>query len=101
MTTIFVCLKNSDTVEGKGPMIPDSAFSMESDAKDYIDDKPGLMGRKSAIGWSKEMHGDWQISPIIVFDSIEECNHYKNGEMKRNALAKLTKEERILLGLDK
>lgn len=35
---------------------------------------------------------------IQIFDTIAEYQEFKNGELKRKALQKLTREERVALG---
>lgn len=97
MKTIYLVKKNSDTTEGRGPMVIDCAFTKENDAKTYIDDKPGVMGRKAK--WSEEKYGDWQVEPLVVFETIEERNKWDKDAIKRAALAKLTPAERKVLGL--
>lgn len=100
MKTVFLARCNADTVEGRGAMIPKAAFTHKSDAVTFIDNKPGIMGRKSTKGgWSKERGGDWDVEPLIVFDSLQEQETYKKDDFKRQALAKLSTEEKIALGL--
>ena len=36
---------------------------------------------------------------FIILDSFAELEIYRNGELRKRALAKLTEEERIVLGL--
>jgi hypothetical protein len=36
---------------------------------------------------------------IVILDSWDELQDYKNGELRKRALAKLTEEERIVLGV--
>lgn len=73
MIVIYQTYRNSDMTEGRGPMIPDRAFLKREDAEKYIDDKPGIMGRKCSyensipIPWSKSKSGDWEIRKIQVF----------------------------------
>jgi hypothetical protein len=42
----------------------------------------------------------WDIQPMFVFDSVSDYNDYKTGEVKTRALAKLSQEERQVLGFE-
>jgi hypothetical protein len=63
---IHLVFKNADMTEGRGPMIFDSAWLSEQAAKDYIDSKPGVMGRLAK--WSQEKYGDWEVRTIKTRD---------------------------------
>jgi hypothetical protein len=94
---IYMTKRNSDPIEGKGPMVNDKAFLYKEHAEAYIDTQPGIMGRKAK--WSQEKYGDWTIVEIeIVEHDVVEHDRIKK-EMKEKALAKLTDEEREVLGL--
>lgn len=86
--------RNADMTEGRGPMVNDLAFLNYQDAADYIDTKSGVMGRRAK--WSKEKYGEWDIQEVHAltgpFDAV--------ADAKRKALAKLTEEERKILGLE-
>lgn len=99
MKLIFQAYKNADMTEGRGPMVPDIAFSSKQDAIDYIDRQSGIMGRKAK--WSQEKYGDWVVKEITVFDSFEEADDFKQGETRRKILAKLTDAELKILGLER
>lgn len=77
MKTIYLARKNADGTEGRGPMVTEAAFTNRSDANSFIDKKPGVMGRVSEKGWSNEKYGDWDVVPLIVFDSVHEYNTFK------------------------
>ena len=36
---------------------------------------------------------------MVILDSWDELQDYKNGELRKRALAKLTAEEKVVLGL--
>lgn len=91
---IYLTKVNADLTEGRGPMVNDLAFVSREYAADYIDNMPGIMGRRAK--WSKEKYGDWIIDEI----EVREKPYDKNYELKLKALAKLTKEERNILGLE-
>ena len=97
MQTIYMIQK----IEGRGPMINVCAFTSFDEAANFVDDKPGVMGRREK--WSELKWGsDWKILPIAVFDSVEEYEKENTVEQLRQAaLKKLTHEERKILGLDK
>lgn len=94
---VYAAFKQSDMTEGRGPKILDICFMNKKDAEDYIDTKSGVMGRKAK--WSIEKYGDWEVRPLMVYNSLEECTEEYNNAVKAAALAKLTDEEKFLLGL--
>lgn len=91
---IYLTKRNSDLTEGRGPMVNDLAFMHKEDAAAYIDHRPGVMGRR--IKWSEENYGDWIIEEI----EVREYPYNEQHEAKLKILAKLTKEERKILGLE-
>lgn len=90
---VYQTLRQSDMTEGRGRMVNDLCFSTYELAAEYIDSKPGVMGRKGK--WSTDRYGDWKIEKFKVYTSIES----EEDRARRKALAKLTDEERKLLGL--
>lgn len=94
---VYMTFRNADTTEGRGPMVPDRCFTKLKDANDYIDLQSGVMGRKAK--WSEQKHGDWYVSEVNVYDSLGDAEHQRTEEIKRNALSKLSLEEKTLLGL--
>lgn len=94
---VWLVYKNSDTTEGRGPMVLDCIFHYRADAAAYIDQKPGIMGRKGK--WSEEEYGDLQIKEMDVFESFSNMEEIVKAKSKAAALAKLTPAEKILLGL--
>lgn len=97
MLIIYQTNRNSDTTEGRGPMVPDLAFTKRSLAETYIDGQPGVQGRTGK--WSQEKYGDWNISEVEVLDELPENIEKKKQEIRKRALNKLTDEERKVLGL--
>ena len=98
MITVFQTYRNSDTTEGRGPMIPDACFTTRKVAAEYIDNKPGIMGRPGP--WSNQDYGDWEIRPINVYETIETLNQAIKKDLKKSALSKLTNEEKEALGIE-
>jgi hypothetical protein len=47
-------------------MVPDKAFFHKKHAADYIDSRPGVMGRKGK--WSEGENGDWTMKPVNVLE---------------------------------
>lgn len=94
---IWQTYRNADEIEGRGPMVPDFAFLHKEHAERYIDEQPGVIGRRSK--WSQQKYGDWGLKAIEVleYDVIEES--VKKLKTKLNALDKLTDEEKEALGL--
>ena len=48
---IWQTYRNADETEGRGPMVPDLAFLHKEHAERYIDEQPGVMGRRAK--WSR------------------------------------------------
>ena len=63
---IWQTYRNADETEGRGPMVPDLAFLHKEHAERYIDEQPGVQGRRAK--WSRSTYGDWRISPLEVED---------------------------------
>lgn len=94
---IWQTYRNADEIEGRGPMVPDFAFLHKEHAERYIDEQPGVMGRRGQ--WSQQKYGDWEIRPVEVLDyDIIEVG-FKKVKTRLIALAKLTDEEKEALGL--
>ena len=92
-TYVYMTRREYDMTEGRGGMVNDLCFSTYELAAEYIDEQPGVMGRRAK--WSTEKYGDWEIQKIEVL------NHLVTPEdrEREKALAKLTEKERKLLGL--
>lgn len=93
--THYQTRRQSDMTEGRGHMINDLAFANYQDAADYINSNSGVMGRR--MKWTEEKYdGDWDIQTVNVLTGAFD----PNAVAKAKALAKLTPEERQLLGLE-
>jgi len=96
-------LKNTDTTEGRGPMVPtDLAFTLEASAlafvkSDHYAKRWGVMGTPGSDYCVKEV-------TLFVYDSIDEYDQNtpeRLRERKRQAaLRKLSAEDRQVLGLE-
>jgi hypothetical protein len=97
MINIYTVQCNSDMTEGRGGMRDIISFTSEDEAWEYTEGKSGVMGRKPQSGsWRNEKYGDWTVKVLEVWEKGE----YDPKEVQRkNALAKLTKDERKILGL--
>jgi hypothetical protein len=94
---IYQTYRNSDEIEGRGTMVSDLAFLHKEHAARYIDDQPGIMGRKGK--WSQMEYGDWEIIEVNVIEDEFDPEEYKLIKIRENALAKLTDKEKEALGL--
>lgn len=94
---IYCVFRNSDFTEGRGPMVLDSIWNNYEEAAKYIDNQPGIQGKKAK--WSQSLYGDWEIKKMPIFQHIEDKQAIDNALLKQKALAKLTIEERKVLGL--
>lgn len=88
MKVIYEASCNSDSIEGRGYKVTIGYFEDEADAKHAVE---GL----GPMGMS-----DGDVYECVLFKSFKEFEEWKNGETRRKALAKLTREERVALGLE-
>lgn len=65
---VYLTLENVDTTGGCGPIINRYCFITRELAAEYIDSKPGIMGRR--LKWSEGKYLDWDIKEIEVYESI-------------------------------
>jgi len=91
MKYVYIAMGNKDTVEGKGGMKPIGAFYDEKLAEEISAKEGGCMGQPQ----------DPWVDTMPIFESMADRDEYQAGDKKRKALAKLTKADKILLGLDK
>lgn len=90
---VYVVLKNSDEVEGRGPMVLDSIFYSEEVAKAYAEDRYNYYGHGALKqGWAT-------VREMAVLDVAGDWRTEVREQQRRKALAKLTHEERAVLGL--
>jgi hypothetical protein len=88
---------NADMTEGRGPMIPSYAFLHREHAAAYIDAQEGVMGCRAK--WSEQEYGDWRMKKIEVLEHDYMESEQRKEKVKRQALNKLTQEEKEILGL--
>lgn len=99
---IYALMSQQDMTEGRGGMRAVAHFTSEDDAWAVADTKSGIMGRKPETGsWRTVDYRDHNVVPVVVFGSVQEYQDSLNDVAKQKALAKLTHEEQILLGLVK
>lgn len=77
MKLVYIILKNSDMVEGRGPMvITNQAFTELSDAINFIEKQKGVMGIGGEVARYQPSYGpsipnkwvanDWEVREIKV-----------------------------------
>ncbi len=96
MFTIYGTYKNSDEMDGRGPMILVTLIADHNEAVKYIEAQPDAWGRQRE--WRGNRYGDWELREHPVFESVTEIDDYKPEDIKNRVLAKLTPEERRALG---
>lgn len=100
MKIIYGVYRNADDIEGRGPMVLDTLFINREDAVLYMDNQPGVMGRRQQ--WSRKRYGDWKLEELELIESagdIEGLAELKQSRLRQSALSKLTPEERAALNL--
>lgn len=91
---IYLTLRQSDTTEGRGPMVADIAFTTREAAQEHVAGKTGVWGFRGS--WQALVQGGhWDIKEIPVYDSAPS----EIDELREKALAKLSIAERVALGL--
>lgn len=95
----FATYKCVDMTEGRGGMVIDKVFFRKKDAHDYVDDQPGIMGRRAK--WSEQTSGDWQVRPLEILEHSVVDYTKKMAKLKISALNKLTNDEIKALGLSR
>lgn len=70
------------------------------DGGDRHDHKYYVATKEAADAWmAKNKFDTVYEKQFIILDSYEELMDYRNGESRKRALAKLTEEDKIALGL--
>lgn len=99
--TVYSTYRNSDPTEGRGEAILDLTFASEEDATAYVESHPDPYHRPRQ--WTDGRYGDWEIRPVEVVESLADipaANEYaKRRHIRQQALAKLSAEEREVLGI--
>lgn len=63
---VYLTMRNADRTEGRGPMVNDKCFLDRKKAEKYIDEQPGVMGRRAK--WSTQEYGDWEVKEVEVIE---------------------------------
>lgn len=70
------------------------------DGGDRHNHKYYVATKVAAEEWvAKNKYDTFYEKEMVILDDLTEVEAYKNGELRKRALAKLTEEERIVLGL--
>jgi len=95
----YEVIGNTDTTEGRGPMIVAARFSSREAAEKFVRSKAYAKWCVMGIQNAAYDLNNIRESTIIIMDSVDEITLQTAEALKANALAKLTKEERAALGL--
>jgi hypothetical protein len=97
---LFAVTSNSDTTEGRGYTITHGYFHHNSIARAVVRDK--RYRRYCTMGVQSPDDAKYMVQEqsIIIFDSVEEFFQNTEEERRKRALAKLTPDEKKLLGLN-
>jgi len=98
----FEVMKNSDRTEGRGPLLGTGiAFINKDDAVTFAESKE-YADRWGVMGTPGGEHDVWERE-VVVFNDYAEFNReypqHERERLKRQALKKLTQEERVALGV--
>ena len=98
VTNIYAVLINADTNEGRGPMLPLAYFHTKQEALAVVSDK--RFAKWGVQGHLGDPGSNVSLGPMCLYDSPEDFwKQHDNENKKMHALAKLTDEEKTLLGL--
>jgi hypothetical protein len=87
MYKVYLVFYNADQIEGRGHMVFDKAFSNWDAADKYAQSKYNAYGH----GY----HGWADVREVTVYNKVPDATE----EARQKALAKLTVEERKILGI--
>lgn len=94
----FKVMGNTDTTEGRGPMIVAARFSTREAAESFV--KSPSYAKWCVMGIMSENDlRNIKEETIVILDSLDEMKMLAKEELKIRALAKLTSEEKLALGL--
>lgn len=98
---IYLVMQNSDLTEGRGPMIFKAAFLEPGDALKYAKAIEPY-GAEVSVGRYKSSYAYGQFTEVVetnLFENFASKVDIDNEIKRKEALQKLTAEERKLLGL--
>jgi hypothetical protein len=101
MQKVFVVLKNSDFIDGTGPMVLHLVFSDKADAVEYIENQCGIYGNVQhyiITSGNEECWNGYSIQEMTVMKS-EDMAEFEKEKARALALSKLTDADKFALGL--
>lgn len=103
MKKVYIVMKNADFTEGRGPMLFDCAFEHGKDAVEYVSFQEGIYGSPQLVQMNTYGHyayaNGYLIDEVVVHQSIDAMEAAQVALQRQKALAKLTEEEKKLLGI--
>ena len=90
---------HTDTTEGRGPMKVVARFSNYDSAVKYVK-SPAYYKKWCVMGYSSNYDINYiQEATLTILDTVHEVEEMENAAIRDRAIAKLSKEEREVLGL--
>ena len=93
MHTLFDARYNSDTTEGRGPVVSAGLFTNREDAE-----KLNERSKYHAMGVINPRYPAIEVVRVQVYGSIEDFDLNSNESIRERALNKLTEAEKLVLG---
>lgn len=84
---VYLVMKNADSMEGRGPMLIETAFFHGPHASHFIESQGG------------RDRGLWEVRELVVHEEQIDASAWQQEKVRQRALAKLTREEQRALGL--
>lgn len=99
ITTLYVLHKNSDQTEGRGHSIPVGYFKNREDAV-IVNDDARFYKEHGVMGTQCDARYNVQELKMHVYESADEWfDQYDENTIRDRAMAKLTHQEKEVLGL--
>lgn len=95
---IFTLSKNSDQTEGRGRDIPVARFTSHAEAV-KVNEDPRFYKMHGVMGTKYDAKYSIKTENLEIFETAEEYFSFDKDAVKKAALAKLSTEEKIALGL--
>jgi hypothetical protein len=97
---LWACTANTDTIEGKGANY-DVCYAETKDIATEIVNSPGFYGRFGVIGCHPYKKREFGVHyrTIVILETPDELKDLVAEQKRQAALAKLTEEDRRVLGL--
>ena len=96
---LFATTRNTDQTEGRGANVPTGYFRDRRIAEAVVMDKRYAQFCIMGVQTNSDIKDMIDSKPINIYDSVEDFFNNLDGKVRERAIAKLSMEERRVLGL--